>query len=1053
MPKQAQTTRRFDWPLSGKMITSTDPLAIGDQNYKTLTNLRYTDKNPRGVSGMTAINASATSYTNIVNGFHFKKEQPAYDAVIVQTNDVGTSGAKLLKSSTSSNVPSADTFADFVTLAANTTCNFSPAPNGAMVACNGDQNYIYGGPESPVGLFVNTDPAGSFRYDYTTKVTNTLTDAQNVATMHSVAASVDSNTMLLLHLDNNVTDSAPTPNTVTNTGVTFSNTIYKFGSYSAVFNGTNAFLSVPDAAAFDFSGGTWTIDTWVYPTSLAAVNPIYYQNTTSDNDSFSLYIGTDGSLNLLIKAASTAVVTVSTPANAITASAWAHIEAVESGNNYYLFVNGTLLATGTDADRAANYTGAVQIGKNATVYFTGQMDEFRVSNAARNTSNFTPPLSAYGTTAQCYVALVYTRALQGAKFYVGTANTSASTVTAYVWNGTALSAVAGISDGTSVGGKTLAQTGTISFTSTVGTANLRYAEDTLGYYYLFVFSGIDAATTIYYCTVDAPMQSITDIWDGSERAASAFYTYTTSYNDYITNVSQKDYTSLSALTYVQLGSLTSAQAIYLACAERLTGVGFLLPDATYVNTAANVVMSVSYWTGSAWTSVGPITDATSVGNKSLNKSGVVSWSPPTSDKEFATTVANSDPWFFYKITFSTTLSADVRLDYIWGIPAPVNLRPSAFPVVWQDRLWLGNDVTGEKNQLMGSATQTNCVFNGIDAFTLTFGGDDAVMGAATLFSRFGSSLYDNMVVMKRSATYLVDWVITGTATLSSAAPGQYKIYTISQSVGCVAPLTIKACDMSFNVAQGVTKHVIMWQSDRGIEMFDGNALASISEDIEDFFDPTQANFINRSMVDQFYGFYDDVAYEYHWICSTGNSSTLNREMVYDLRRKKWFEIDRGTGKKLLCGFSAQDTRGNKYVYGGTADGHIERLEYGTAFDGNNIVHTLETGDIALSKSMMLESDVRYLKLAGVAKSITNATVGITIYRNTETAGITVPAQAMTSPGARLFGVVPDGGLRSLGANTALTHRFKFVVSTNNEIIGFEPLVISGEFATVREEVY
>jgi hypothetical protein len=259
--------------------------------------------------------------------------------------------------------------------------------------------------------------------------------------------------------------------------------------------------------------------------------------------------------------------------------------------------------------------------------------------------------------------------------------------------------------------------------------------------------------------------------------------------------------------------------------------------------------------------------------------------------------------------------------------------------------------------------------------------------------------------------------------------------------------------MSFAVAQGVTKHVIIWQSGRGIEMFDGNALASVSDDIKDFFDPTQPNYINTAVVDTFYGFYDEVNYEYHWLCATGGSTALNRELVFDLRRKKWFEINRGTGKRLNCGITAQDTKGNKYVYGGTTDGYIERLENGTSFDGNSIAHTFEFGDVPLAKSIMYDSVLSKINLVAVAKNVSGATVSISLYQDTGLTPITIPVISQADSIHRLYGVAGRSEiLRSRADGPSTTHRLAFTVSTTGETVGFEPIMVSGLFRVAREDV-
>jgi len=237
-------------------------------------------------------------------------------------------------------------------------------------------------------------------------------------------------------------------------------------------------------------------------------------------------------------------------------------------------------------------------------------------------------------------------------------------------------------------------------------------------------------------------------------------------------------------------------------------------------------------------------------------------------------------------------------------------------------------------------------------------------------------------------------------------------------------------------------------------MFDGNTLSSLSLDIADFFDQTSENAINLDVADTFTAFFDENMYEYHWLCATGGSSTINREMVLDLRRHKWFEIDRGTGKHITCGFRARDGHGNTYVYGGTSDGHLELLENGNTFDGNNIDYTFWFGDTPLLKSLMYEANLRRIKLVGRAKNISAATVTCTVYIDSAPTGTTLTGGGISQADAtrRVYGLNLNSTAERSTSFKGTTHSLKFNVSTNNETIGFEPLLVGGFFEAVREDM-
>ena len=832
MANKPSEHRSFDWPLVGRCRLDVDPAMLSPGDFQQLTNMRYTPGSPRGISGMTPINANATSYLRIDGGFHFKKDQPVENHVIAQTT-AANSASLLVKSDGDQAIPLQDTFSTFQALTGSNAVNFSDAPDTSMVALDGVTNYIWGGNEYRCAKFINFDAnAAGFLYDFTDQVNNTLNDANNRATLKRDAANVTS-----------------------------------------------------------------------------------------------LYIGS-------------------------------------------------------------------------------------------------------------------TRPLKGVKFYVGAGNTGASTPAVTTWNGSSWATVGALTDTTATGGATMAKTGSISWASTVSMSKVTVVENVLLYYYKLTFSaGIDDDITVYYCTVDAPNQPIVDLWDGIERSIIGCFLYTTTYEDNIANVLKRDYYQTDTLSYIQVGGLTSSRYIYLGFNERLIGLNFYMPDANRVNTTAATTMTVSLWTGAAWSSVGTLADGTLNGAISLGHTGIVTWNQQALTGEFSTRVSSLGPLYWYRISFDKTLSADVRVDYITGIPRQQEVKPYKFPMLWQNRLWLLNDQVQYKNAALCSAQNTCCVFNGNDSTLIPFGDDKELMCGASLFTRFGSNLYDNAVVFKRNATFLVD----------GTSPADYRVYTVSDLVGCVAPRTLVKCDTNYEVAPGITKHVLLFMSNRGIEFFDGNTITMISEDIKTFFDPDNANYINTSIVDQFYSFFDSKNQEYHFLFATGSSTVLNKEWSFDLRRKKWFEVSRGTGKALRSGWSVQDSYGNKYVYCGTTDGFIERLENGTAFDGNAIVHTLWTNDSPLPTSnnpatCNYVTTIRFLRLIAKTKNTSTNKVTMTHYGDGQATGTAVSSAISQASTRRIYRFK-----QSLGQDSVF-HSLKLTVTTNNEQVGFEPLILAGLYEFTREDI-
>jgi hypothetical protein len=1113
---------RREIALKGKLITSHDPSVIGE-NFQSLKNLRYKDTHPIGIAGMTKVNSTAlTTYLKTRAAFQFRKEQPAENHLLIQAFNTGLTASQVLQNTTAA--PAAGDFSStalWTDSAGAGTGRFSYAPGGNAAYCNGVDSCVWGGNELTCSSFINFDPNGTFTYDYSEQVKNLLTDAHNIAKCNTTAAGIDAYTMLLLHLDNNVTDVSPTTvHTVTNANVTFSTTYKKFGTHGAVFNGTNAKLTIPDNADFDFSDGTFCIDAQLWAGSLAANNPFYYQKTDITKISFgtgavepavgatingqtssatgivdyvvldtgawdgsgtgtiymhsvtgtwqnaeNIRVGTDikaastsvasdagdnyilaqitttGAVSLVVHecyGSSSDVVSLATGAGEIATGSFYHIDISENGNSWYIFVNGVQKAYVSDTSRAKNYISIVSIGTDNSAFFNGYMDEYRVSSTYRHTTAFLPPQAAYGSTATVNFYLGSVRPLQGFKAYVGTANDTAGTMTVDYWSGTAWTGVSSLVDNTSAGGVSLAATGTVTFTSTDGTAKAREINGTVLYFYKISLSACNAATTIYHVSLDAPFQTVKDVWDGKDREEISFQVYKSSaYSDYTQNVHDNSYNSADTGTYMELDSLATATDYFvLGFEERQMGVKFNLIGGKG-NTTANAILTVYYWSGTAWVTVGAIQDGTIENAASFAKSGIVTWNPPDTASEFKTKLAKDVELYCYKFKFSQNLSSDVQLYYAAGISAPIELQSYKFPLMAQDRLWLCSQTTEKKNSVKCSNKYLPHAFNGADSVELFFGDDSEVISGIELYSQYGSSIYNMILFFKKNET----WVLAG------SDPKDWNAYRISQVVGCVAPNTLCMVNLPTEMMPGLNRNLVVWQGADGIYASDGRAPIPLHFDIENYFDKKKSECITAGYLDKSYAWFDRSLLEYHWVfCSGAAATTCNKEFVLDCRRNKWFEIDRGTGKYLQVGTGIEDVYGNNYTYGFIDSGYAERLEYGTDFDGSDIVCEMQHGDLALAGgSVDTETTIRHIKLVCAAKTVTTNNIAGTHYGGSKTAGTAFILSAANS-GYRL---AHDDKSVSYGSH--VFHSVKLNMTTDNETVGFEPMYLVYQYHVTRDK--
>ena len=208
-------------------------------------------------------------------------------------------------------------------------------------------------------------------------------------------AGIDANTMLLLHCDGvdastTFTDSATSPNTCTANGNAQIDTAQsKFDGASGLFDGAGDYVNVPDAAWMDFGTGAFTIDFWLRFNSTGGTwNYILNDNNTETRVSIRWRSGL-GLETHIVGVNNTFAWTPST-------GVWYHVALVRSGTSVFAFIDGTQIgSTGTSSGNIST-TNPIIIGINPALDgLNGWLDEFRISNVARWTTNFTPETSAY----------------------------------------------------------------------------------------------------------------------------------------------------------------------------------------------------------------------------------------------------------------------------------------------------------------------------------------------------------------------------------------------------------------------------------------------------------------------------------------------------------------------------------------------------------------------------------------------------------------------------------------------------------------------------------
>ena len=167
----------------------------------------------------------------------------------------------------------------------------------------------------------------------------------------------------------------------------------KFGGASALLDGTGDYLAIPYSADFAYGTGDWTIEFWIRFNALSVVDNklVWEQRPAATNGAYpTIYITTAQKIIYYANSANRCVGTTTLVINT-----WYHIAVSRSGTNTRLFVNG--VQEGSTYSDSTNYltnTTEMRIGQSFDGSYpdnvNGYLDEIRVSNTARYTSNFTP---------------------------------------------------------------------------------------------------------------------------------------------------------------------------------------------------------------------------------------------------------------------------------------------------------------------------------------------------------------------------------------------------------------------------------------------------------------------------------------------------------------------------------------------------------------------------------------------------------------------------------------------------------------------------------------
>ena len=257
-------------------------------------------------------------------------------------------------------------------------------------------------------------------------------------------------------------------------------------------DGTGDYLTVPDHADWDFGSGDWTVDFWVYwnDTTTASSQFFFSQNVDGSNETIFHLLSSGTALAFQTKNTAQGVIAEYQVSWTPNTKQWYHIACVRSGTSIDFYIDGTALSL-TESTAIASKTMPTHaqdlfIGCNSPSpghYVDGYIGEYRISDTARWTANFTPPIERYTSDANT-VLLIH-----GDEFFTGNwASGSTGSGATFTDSGNTGHTVTEVGNAISARGGTFTDSGNTGHTVTesgiaqrVTDAEYKLATDGVGY--------------------------------------------------------------------------------------------------------------------------------------------------------------------------------------------------------------------------------------------------------------------------------------------------------------------------------------------------------------------------------------------------------------------------------------------------------------------------------------------------------------------------------------------------------------------------------------------
>ena len=170
---------------------------------------------------------------------------------------------------------------------------------------------------------------------------------------------------------------------------------FKSGKYGAAAYFTGAYLIAPYVPAFYFGAGDFTIEGWLYWNGPAGTSQsVICQWADGGTAGWRVGINTSGEVFFDYRTTSGSTnPSKGAGTGRLSTGVWTHFAVVRASGMLSIYLGGVLSVSYSLADLYAS-TDSINIGRseqNNTWYYSGYLDDLRISNTALYTAAFTPP--------------------------------------------------------------------------------------------------------------------------------------------------------------------------------------------------------------------------------------------------------------------------------------------------------------------------------------------------------------------------------------------------------------------------------------------------------------------------------------------------------------------------------------------------------------------------------------------------------------------------------------------------------------------------------------